>query len=102
MVGTRFSLYTTEKRVEQCNKFIDNKRFNAVSDVINTAIDKALVLEFITHVGVSLFWFLAGVGLTLNDPGLYFYVLTVGAGIYLVISFSIFYNKYKGVKWLLK
>lgn len=107
-----FSLYTTEERISLCDSYVKSdhyNQYNAISDVINSAIDlfhkinkQNILLEFITHIGTSMFLFLVGVGLTLYLPleyKMFFFGLTVFAGVYLAISFFIFYNKYKGVKW---
>jgi len=103
---TGFSLSTTVERMSRVDEFIGNSNYADRAAFINDAIDKffesynaKFVIDFMYFIGVPLFLFLISIGLTLYLVSLFFYILTGISGIYLMIFFFLFYNKYKGIKW---
>jgi len=104
---TGFSLSTTTERLSKVDGFIgNNSNYADRAAFINDAIDKffeaynaKFVIDFMYFIGVPLFLFLISVGLTLYLVSLFFYIITGISGIYLMIFFFLFYNRYKGIKW---
>jgi len=103
---TAFSLATTTERMNKVESFVGNNNYTDKAAVINAAMDKFFelydskyVIDFMYFIGVPLFLFLVSVGLTLYLASLFFYIIAGIAGIYLMIFFFLFYNRYKGIKW---
>lgn len=98
-----FTFDITKERLEKIKLLIKNP--DTISNFINGAIDiriKTLetryLMDFLYYLGLPTIAFLGMVGITLLFPTLFFYMLTVLLGAYIVILFFLFYNKYRGKK----
>ena len=101
-----FSFVITEQRHEKVKKIHDKNKSDSMADIINTAIDFYLnhletkyLMDMMYFFGIPFFIFLTAVGITLYFSNMFFYVVSGVSGIYLVIFFYLFYNKYRGVKF---
>jgi len=95
----RFTLWTTKTRLDKIKTFVSNP--DTISNFINKAIDHELhnletryMSDFIYYLGFPTLAFLGMVFLSLSYLNLFFYIITVIIGIYIVVLFFLFYNKY--------
>jgi len=99
-----FTFNITIERHKKVKKHIKNP--DTIATFINKSIDQRIKMletkylsDFIYYLGFPTLMFLGMVSLSLVFPNWLFYVLTVIIGIYIVILFYLFYNKYRGVKY---
>jgi hypothetical protein len=106
MVSDRITFTIGNDRYKRVEDYVkNNKAFPNMSFFINYSIDffmdhrhNKFISDFIYYLGFPFLAFLGLVGITLLFPTLFFYILLVIVGIYLIVLFYLFYNKYKGVK----
>lgn len=95
--------FTFDIETERYSKV--KKHSSNISSFINTSIDFYLrhletkyMQDMMYMIGIPFFMFLVTTGLTLYFATMFFFVLTVLAGIYFIIFTYLFYYKYRGVK----
>ena len=100
------SFSTSDERIQTIDSFVKTGYSPDRSTFINTAIDFYLnhirtkyLTDFMYFFGIPFFIFLVSVGITLYFSNMFFYVISSISGIYLIIFFYLFYNKYRGVKF---
>ena len=98
-----FSFNIGQERLDKIKTHIYNP--DTVTNFITRAIDHELVnletkhlSDFIYYIGFPTLAFLGMVAVTLILPSLFFYILTSVVGVYIIILFYLFYNKYRKVK----
>jgi hypothetical protein len=95
-----------DERISKLDSLIKNGGFKDRTDCIVKSLDfmfKTLeskhLIDFMYFVSIPFLFFLVVIGLTLYLTSLFFYIMSAISGIYLIIFFYLFYNKYRGVKW---
>ena len=101
MGNTTFTISTTTELIDEINKLIGNKHYNNISDFFNKTgwsqindIRNRFFSDFIYYLGFPTLAFLGLVFLSITLINLFFYILTIIVGIYIVVLFHLFYNKY--------
>lgn len=91
------------ERLTKIKKHVTNP--DTVTNFITRSIDHEItnletrhLSDFIYYIGFPTLAFLGMVSVTLMFPSLFFYILTGVIGVYIIILFFLFYNKYKKVK----
>jgi len=99
MGNTTFTISTTSERLDKIKNVIKNPE--TMASFINRAIDHELhnletryMSDFIYYLGFPTLAFLGMAFLSLTFMNLFVYIITVIIGIYIVVLFFLFYNKY--------
>lgn len=102
---TSISFSSTDERICKIDVFVEKGLFADRSTFINKAVDfwfetkeSKRTLDFMYFVSIPFLFFLVTLGITLYFGSLFFYALFGISGVYLIIFFYLFYNKYRGVK----
>ena len=97
-----FTFNITTERYKKVKEHCDN-----ISQFINESIDINIkrietkhLSDFIYYIGFPFLCLLGSIAITLYLGSLIFYIITGIIGVYLIILIFLFYNKYRGVKWV--
>ena len=98
------SFSSTDDRISQIDAFVKTGTYPDRSTFINISLDHMFksieskrILDFMYFVSIPFLFFLITLGITLYFGSLFFYVLSSVSGVYLIVFFYLFYNKYRGV-----
>jgi len=100
--STSFTLWTTVEVIEEVKNIVkNNKNYPTIASYINKAIyfynkrnQEQKSIEFMYFICIPLGLFLGCIGLSLHLASLFFYIISVIFGIYLMVFVYLFYNKY--------
>jgi len=99
------SFSTSDERLDKIDSFIKNGHTSDRSTFINQSIDfyfrsleSKKIIDFMYLISIPFLFFLTTIGITLFFASLFFYIVSTVSGIYLIIFFYLFYNRYRGVK----
>jgi len=102
----RRSFSTSDERINWLEKLVEKGVYPDVSTCINESIDlnrrgieNKKSIEFMYFICIPLGLFLGCLGLSLHLASLFFYIVSVIFGFYLMIFVYLFYNKYRSVKY---
>lgn len=94
-----FTFNITEERYNEIKKYLKNPE--TVTSFVNNSIDNQIeniksryLIDFIWYLGMPTLGFLGMVSICLLYPTLFFFIITIILGVYIVILFYVFYNKY--------
>lgn len=103
MGNTTFTISTTTELLKDINVLITKNQFKNTSDFFNKTglarvndLKSRYLSDFIYYLGFPTLAFLSMVFVCLTFPSFFIYIITIIVGIYIVILFYLFYNKYRG------